>query len=269
MMMTIMSEALIFKLNQAITPAQQAEYLAPGATDEEIRSFRESVGLLSEQLPESFYAFYRQHNGSNVVRHSYVPFHDREILLSLDKIAGRWRNWNQAVEKGYLSRYVDGAWWDAAWVPYIETSWYVQVVDTRGSFGGQPGQILSFDFKNPSDRIILHASFDQWLISMLALVEADLWRPGELSDEQYEAQDGEYLTSEERQRADRIIDALNPGYPWAAELHRYRKAAVENAPNPHWAELEEAIKSDDLASVQRLVEEKRIAVSEQNAHEVE
>ena len=73
-----MQEHLIFKLNQAITPAQQAEYLAPGATDEQIRSFREALGPLSGQLPESFYAFYRWHNGSAPGKYGLVPFHDAD-----------------------------------------------------------------------------------------------------------------------------------------------------------------------------------------------
>lgn len=264
-----MQENLIFKLNQAITLAQQAKYLAPGATDEQTRSFRQALGLQSEQLPDSFYAFYRWHNGSAPGKYDTVPFHKADPLLSLENIVGSWQIWKELADRNHFSEYVPGAWCDSAWIPYIETDWYVQVIDTRGSFGGQPGQILGFDYKSTSERSILHASFDDWLASMLALIEAGLWRPGNLSEEQYEAQQGQHLTRQEEERVYEIMKKLNPGYPWHAELHHYRKTAVENAPNPHWAQLQEAIRSHDLASVQRLIEQKQIGVSEQNVHEID
>ncbi|MGB0387950.1 MAG: SMI1/KNR4 family protein [Ardenticatenaceae bacterium] len=271
-MMGMTPEALIIKLNQAITPAQQAEYFAPGATDEQIQSFREALGPISEQLPECFYAFYRWHNGSKVDRYDAprkrgeVPFHNNKPLLSLDDIARSFQTWKKLAQEGHFSHYVDGAWWDPAWVPYIETEWYVQVIDTRGSFGGQPGQILGFDYKSADDRFIFCSSFDYWLSWMLKLIEVDLWRPGELSDEEESPKNKRYLTSGEQQRASNMMHTLNPGHPWVAELHRYRQAAAENLPNPHWGELEETIKRDELANLQRLIEEKRIGMSEQNAH---
>ncbi len=263
-----MSDLLVMRLNKAMAAAQQDKYLAAGATDEQVRSFRKGLGdELSKQLPESFYAFYGWHNGSGQGTYDRVPFHDGESLLSLERMVNCWRTWKAVAEEGHFAQYVEGAWWDSAWIPYIQTDWYVQVIDTKGSFGGEPGQIIGFDYKSASDRSILYASFDHWLAWLLELLKADLWRPGEMSDEQYEAQDGQYLTLSERRRADQLITQLDSAYPWQAELFRYRQAAIQNSPNSYWANLEKAIENDDLSNVQHLVEENKIALSEQNPHQ--
>lgn len=257
--------SLIATLNNAISADVQQQYLNPGASEADIAAFKEAVGPeISEALPASFYDFFSWHNGSSSNEWTQQPFYDHNAILSLSGIASSWAMWRDIAADGAFKEWVENAWWDPAWVPFINSDWYVEVIDTKGSFGGIPGQILGFDFKAVVDRCISYASFDDWIKTVTAVAHAGLLRPGFPTDEE-QMQDIDKFTMEEEAQIRQIQGECNPGYPWTNDMTEYR-ASAQGTPNPHWSSLEAAMINGDLGTVQTLINTGDIGISEQFPH---
>jgi len=52
------------------------------------------------------------------------------------------RFWTQS--KIYFQEWQQGEYWNEAWIPFMKVDDVLRVVDTKGCFGGIPGQIISF-----------------------------------------------------------------------------------------------------------------------------
>jgi cell wall assembly regulator SMI1 len=97
-------------------------------------------------------------------------------------------------------------WWHAGWVPFLMTfSDDYLCVDLNGSFGGQPGQILKF-WHDDKERPIVHSSFDAWLQTFVAALEADMLTT-----------DDRFVRPVDDDAYDAFVAARNPGYPIAVE----------------------------------------------------
>ena len=131
--------------------------LAPPATQDAIDDFKKTIGL---ELPASFDALYRWHDGQPPLSDGFV--FDME-LLSLEGILDAKKGLDEIEAEGAFNKWNRGQWWNPAWVPFLDDrSSRTVVIDTVGSFGGKPGQILTFRNDSPT-RTVLFPSFDEWL----------------------------------------------------------------------------------------------------------
>ena len=147
-------------------------FLNPGAAEPEIDLFKTRYQL---ELPETFYDFYRWCNGSaceNSEDGWLFPFEHGRSILPLESIVWKKDSWDE--HQVSFQEWKAGEYWNEAWIPFMKVDyWWVQVVDTKGCFGGIPGQIISFDYTSYPFRHIEYDSFDKWLETVIAKVESE------------------------------------------------------------------------------------------------
>jgi cell wall assembly regulator SMI1 len=147
--------------------------LNPGASEPEIELFKTRQQL---ELPEIFYDFYRWCNGSSyesLENNWLFPIEHGRSLLSLESILKQKKFWDEESKVSF-QEWKPGEYWNEAWIPFmIIDDWWLRVVDTQGCFGGIPGQIISFDYKNYPFRSIEYDSFDKWLETVILKIESD------------------------------------------------------------------------------------------------
>jgi len=147
--------------------------LNPGASEPEIKSFKTRYQL---ELPETFYDFYRWCNGSayeSVEDNWLFPFEHGRSILPLESIAKEKEFWDEEIKFNF-QEWHPGEYWNEAWIPFMKVDyWWLRVVDTKGCFGGIPGQIISFDYKSYPFRSIEYDSFDKWLETMIFKIESE------------------------------------------------------------------------------------------------
>ena len=169
--------------------------LKPGANEAAIARLQKLAG---GRLPASFYEFLRWHDGSR----DSADVLDGLVWLSASDAVKHKKMMDGIVEEGHYAAFADDEWWSTGWFPFAddESGYRSLVIDAHGSFGGQPGQVLSAGAKD-STRIVLAPSFDAWLATFVDIAEK-----GYLSDEEEEGQ----LTIEDR--GNRLF-AKRRGYP--------------------------------------------------------
>jgi cell wall assembly regulator SMI1 len=144
-----------------------------GASKPEIELFKTNLQL---ELPEIFYDFYRWCNGSSyesLENNWLFPLEHGRSLLSLESILKQKKFWDEESKVSF-QEWQPGEYWNEAWIPFmIIDDWWLRVVDTQGCFGGIPGQIISFDYKNYPFRSIEYDSFDKWLETVILKIESD------------------------------------------------------------------------------------------------
>lgn len=245
-------------------PEEEQQLFAPPATEAQIQDFQQKIGL---PLPDSFYDLYRWHNGSAKSAHSYIPLNDGEYLLPLASILSTKQMFDEHEKTGVYKRWEPGVYWNSAWVPFIEIDyWFVKTIDTKGCFGGQAGQILSFDYKSAEDRHIGHASFDKWLETMIALKQQDALLTGVHPDWQEEKVHRWTDPSKER-LVGQIYQQINDKDAFSVPLWKYR--AKEKPQNPHHSPLRAAIKVGNLTKVKDFIVTQKVGVSEADQYEPE
>lgn len=109
-------------------------------------------------------------------------------------------------------------WWVPGWVPLLtdDNSNYL-CIDTVGSFGGTPGQMIEF-IHDDEDRVVFAPTFDAWFAAWTASLEAGAWKR--------DPEDGW-----ERSRAvDRAFALAMPSFP-RAHASTKRKRAPKAAPS--------------------------------------
>jgi cell wall assembly regulator SMI1 len=226
---------------------QEATLFNSGATDEQINAFKAAINL---PLPDSFFEFYRWHNGSKYTDYHHADFEHGRYLLSLDEIIREKQSWDAHQQSGIFDQWEDGAYWDSAWMPFMRIDyWYVRVVDTKGSFGGKAGQVLDFDYKSSEGRHITHESFDKWLETVSVK-----YKTGVLF------KDFSEIGYDEHQEIFAIEHVVNGEYPFVAELWQRRRKT--HPPNPHYPKMVEVIRKGDLARVERLLDEGLAGIDE-------
>ena len=147
--------------------------LNPGVAEPEINLFKNRY---KQSLPETFYDFYRWCNGSayeSLEDDWLFPFEHGRSILPLESI-GKEKDFWDAQSKNYFQEWQQGEYWNEAWIPFMKVDdVWLRVVDTKGCFGGIPGQIISFDCKSEPLRSIECDSFDKWLETVIAKIEVE------------------------------------------------------------------------------------------------
>lgn len=168
---TTLISTLAATLNRCYPEA--TNLLNPGASEPEIELFKTLYQL---ELPEIFYDFYRWCNGSSyesLEDNWLFPFEHGRSILSLESISKKKEFWDEESKVSFLE-WNPGEYWNEAWIPFMKVDdWWLRVVDTKGCFGGIPGQIISFDYKNYPFRSIECDSFDKWLETVILKIELD------------------------------------------------------------------------------------------------
>ncbi len=251
------------KTEFAKTPDLERQLFNPPASEADISEFKAAVQKwgLPDDLPETFYEFYRWHNGSKLEHGYCASLDDGLVVLSLTGIISEKEMWDDLELKDTFYQYEPGTWWNKTWVPvwYIP-DWYIQGIDTSGCFGGAPGQVLGFDFTSAEGKWIAHRSFDQWLETIL-----ELKRTGLLS---YQCSDVLMDTVQvDDPERDAIVNRINGDYAFSVEIWPYRRK--DKPENIYWKDLEQALSNQDTVTVQSLIREEKIALNEQNLYILE
>jgi len=158
--------------------ADAREWFASGATEPEIEAFRAAVGF---PVPDDFFDFYRRFNGTKPMEMN--AFGRGLRLGSLESVLRTKAMWDgfaaeletMTVEERRAKAHF--GFWHPRWIPFLD-DWSARewVLATVPCFGGPAGQIICFDFKGGSGWRIEHASFEDWLLTMAAIVEEDVPR---------------------------------------------------------------------------------------------
>lgn len=184
-------ERLISRLDVWLRSNRASYYaqLLPGATDEEIQQFEQSLGL---SLPESFKVLYQWHNGQP--DDFFEAFHDNKMFLSLQEIERAWSDLKELLESGDFE--IEN-WWHVGWVPFLhDGGGNYLCLDLEGTFTGQKGQLLEF-WHDDYDRDVLYPSFEDYLETLVRCFEQEVWQ----KDEEFWGVEKDYITRH------------NPGYP--------------------------------------------------------
>jgi cell wall assembly regulator SMI1 len=137
---------------------------SPGASDEELATFEKELGT---PLPPGLRALYRWHDGG---RGSLIG---NRMLMSLADVAKTRQTMNKLVDDGAFKT---SNWYRKTWVPFLHNGAGDHVCwDPRGSFSGEPGQVLEFWYAE-HERKVLAPSFDGWLTALVESMEAGVWR---------------------------------------------------------------------------------------------
>lgn len=154
---------------ERISP-RTARTLAPGATEEELRSLEEALGLT---LPSDLRQSLQIHNGQADPT-MCCSFTNEGLLLSVRQIAEKWRALTDLDENFRKTQpgwdeNPHGAWWSSDWIPFTENEGSSLCVDLRQN--GTTGSILCHIHDNPHEPGIA-ASYGAWLTSVTRRLEA-------------------------------------------------------------------------------------------------
>ena len=142
--------------------------LLPGASTAELDDLEFSLGF---RMPAAFRELYQWRNGQS--EDSEYAFQYNFDLMPITEIKSLWGLMKREVEGGV---YAEPCWWRVAWVPFLDSgSGNNRCIDTEGSFGGEPGQIVSFWHDDPS-REIEFPTLDAWGETFVSSLEAGLWQ---------------------------------------------------------------------------------------------
>ncbi len=182
-----------------------------GVTNKDIELFDEKLKEWKMPKPsEAFYDLYRTYNGS--VREE--TFDDGDCLISLLDIIHTKEAFDGNLDGGSYDNFKKGSWWNKKWLPFLEQPfWALTVIDFEGSYGGKKGQIISFDYKSMEDRVIVHASFDKWLETIVNIKEKGLWhnRIGKHEDEDFYSYVVDF-SEEQIEEREQIYKSINQRY---------------------------------------------------------
>ena len=143
---------------------ERLEAFAPGASDEAIAAAEKEVGV---PFPAGMRALHRWHDGSS------RGLLGNRMLMSLADIVRTRQTMNKLVDEGAFKT---SNWYRKTWVPFMSNGAGDHLVwDPRGSFSGEPGQVVEF-WHTDHDRKVLAPSFDGWLTAIVESLEAGRWR---------------------------------------------------------------------------------------------
>ncbi len=147
-----------------------------------------------DALLEDYVALYRWKNGQQDLRDGWmnefeedawyesVPLDDGGHFVSIEsaiQLVGMWEEIKAEKDAAQQPCY-----WKDGFIPLLEEQAYgLVVVDTRGYFGGQAGQLLYFDYKCSDGYTVLHESIARWLETAIALLERGIFFQAETPTE--------------------------------------------------------------------------------------
>jgi cell wall assembly regulator SMI1 len=253
-----------FKTEFAKIPSIEAKIFNPPATESQILTFKAQMQAWNiPDLPQSFYDFYRWHDGCLHDDDFRYAFFDEKHIFSLEWIISTKRMWDELEDEDAFSEYERGCWWNQAWIPFLSIpDWWVAVIDTKGCFGGKPGQVISFDFKSAEDKSVCYESFEKWLEVKLTYLQNNLL-VFDIDEDGSES----YSTYENGEARLSIRQQIDGGFGFCVPTWKYRRK--QSPENPNWVALENAIASDDLTAVRSIIEGSKVGLDEQNLYKQE
>ncbi len=146
---------------------------APGATAAEIHALQFAVG---RPLPEEMLAFHAFRDGTmgQQMVLGYEVLGTSRIVDVKQMWDGLARDYENLPPEDRRAR-AHWALWDRAWVPVMSRDCEEFALATEPCFGGPAGQIVSFDFKGGGGWAVRHTSYSDWLFTLSALGEEDLF----------------------------------------------------------------------------------------------
>lgn len=137
-----------------------------GASATQIARLKRALGKLP--LPASFFAFYRWHDGSD----EDTRWLDGLFMLDGKGVASVKAMMDGILDEGHYAQYEPDEYWSKGWVAFADdgSGHGALVIDTVGSFGGTPGQVMWAAAKE-LDRVVVAPSFDAWLEHVTQIYE--------------------------------------------------------------------------------------------------
>ncbi len=204
------TETLLQSMDILLRRRGRAYYstLRRGLSDREINAFEAQLGVT---LPEDYKCLLRWKDGSRAMHAPYWAgeFCGRqEVIRTGTMLMEVTRDPNFGIDPTPPFDDINN-WWNPAWIPliceYLGSD--VLCLDTVGSFGGKPGQIIEFihdDYYRP----IKHESLKRWLVTTFA-AWLSMDEIAEISVLQRDPQ----AAWDRVDREEAIEKAANPGYP--------------------------------------------------------
>jgi cell wall assembly regulator SMI1 len=212
------------------------EALAPGLAEDELAGYEKQLGAA---LPAGLRALYRWRNGNGPDRCASV-FRNMELMSLGDAV--------RTQEMLNDITFSTPNWWRRSWVPFLTNGAGSYLCwDPRGSFGGEPGQILEF-WKADQDRKVVAPSFDGWLAAYVDALEAGVF-----------AFNPESEGIEDDERWEPFLASRFAGYPYHAVDFRGKRGAKPAPPPP-------PIVADPARPVRIYAASTRFAVGDQVVH---
>jgi cell wall assembly regulator SMI1 len=147
-----------------------------------------------DALPEAYVALYRWKNGQQDLPDGWVsefeedawyesvPLDDSGHFVSVESAITLIEMWREIkAEKAAANQ---PCYWKEGFIPLLEEQSYgLVVVDTRGYFGGEAGQLIYFDYKCADGYRVVHKSIARWLETSIALLERGVFFRAETFEE--------------------------------------------------------------------------------------
>lgn len=214
------TKALFTELSRALAKGRPGyeKKLAAGAKEPAVAKFEKAIGV---ELPEVFYDLFRWHDGADPKTEFPRNLVERGDFDGLSVVLSTKQSMDSLERAGTFNQWAPGDWWNLGWVPLFDGhSYNIIVLDTAGSFGGKPGQILKWSKDSPS-RDILYPSLDKLLEVLIATNDAGLW----IGDD-----DGWHIDYNRTPEAEKIAKKICPGFPKKAKARSRESAST--APSP-------------------------------------
>ncbi len=178
--------------------------------------------LVGETVPADFATVIGWHDGSQ------EEIFERWTLLSVTKMSKEFKRLRKAAPDGFSAR----------WVPFMaDSSGNFLCLDLVGEFGGQRGQILSWDHEDPDALLAVFASTQQLWLTALEAAKRDLLFPEEDAD---------------TAKFERLVRRLNPGFPNRGDKKLRR--LIDKAKSTKTAQRRLALTDEALQLSRRSVE---------------
>jgi cell wall assembly regulator SMI1 len=148
--------------------------LLPGLTAQECDLFESRLGIT---LPESFRSLYQWRNGHG----AFECFRGNQYWMSSEEIVS-----TKELTDGMIGSDFEPGWWERPWVPFLHNGAGSHLcVDTAGTDGGRPGQLVEFWNPDP-DRPVVSRSIEHWLHEFVISLERDRWEETNIGFERIE-----------------------------------------------------------------------------------
>jgi cell wall assembly regulator SMI1 len=159
-------------------PDYYAELL-PGLTD---REWSEFESRLAVKVPDAFRVLYQWRNGR-----WFLPpasFHGNRSWMPAEDILS-----TKELMDGMIGFDFEPGWWERAWVPFLHNGAGSHLcVDTAGTDGGRPGQLVEF-WNRDHDRPVVSRSLERWFDAFVSSLERDRWEETQYGFECVERRD--------------------------------------------------------------------------------
>jgi cell wall assembly regulator SMI1 len=176
----IVAMNLVGRLDRWLSENRPEYYskLLPGATDEQLKSLKDSVG----ELPAGFEELYRWRNGQ--APNCFKSLQENQCWMSLQDIQKARDTLNEMLDG---EEFEQDHWWSKNWLPFLGNGGGDHLcLDLGEEFPGSKGQLLNF-FHDYEDRSAEYPDFLTWLTIFVESLEAGMWKGSEpKSDDKWE-----------------------------------------------------------------------------------